>query len=159
MATLCDALDSEHPIAPVLITTRRHLSQIQAVIPYEGATSSVAHPGRRRHARLMALAVVESSPQGALRGVWVEAAADRPQVAFHDPHRAAIARRHIEEARPAVERHGRTWTEFLHHLLDRQHPQVVQRIKLHTGLQAPELLAEVTEIWPHWNAISQIQDL
>ena len=104
----------------------------------------------------MALALVESNPHGVLLGVWVDAASGRPQIAFHDPSRAAIAEQRIAEARQAVERDRRTWTEFLHYLLGRQHPQVVCRVELDTSLQAPELLAEVTEIWPHWRALDHL---
>jgi len=99
----------------------------------------------------MALALIETSGAGDLRGVWVAVSrGSRPALAFLDPFDDLTARRFLDDAEPVVNRGEETWDGFLFHLLERQNLITVQRIQTRTELSARALLSEVEQLWPIW---------
>lgn len=100
---------------------------------------------------LMPLALVETSGDGNLRGVWAAHPTDgRPSAAFLKQAATLMASRMIDEAEPVITRTGGSWDDFLMHLFERQNLLTVQRIRTRTDLPASEFLEEVALLWSNW---------
>ena len=101
----------------------------------------------------MAVALIETDGAGTLLGVWVEGRSPHPpEFAFLKASGRATAASEREHAFAVVATGLVTWRDFLLALHERQNLITVHRLRTQTDLSAPELLAQVQDLWSLWHS-------